>query len=127
MREDLLLPEERKGYLSRPLWWMGFLGVLAAAIGDFVALAMASQALVAALGGGTTLLTNVLVARVCNGDKLVWSDAIGVLLIIGGAVYFAFEQDAPEVDDLQEIENNFKKKWMIIYLAAQGFVIFVLL
>ena len=66
-------------------------------------MAFASQALVAALGGGSTLLTNVVVARVWNGDKLVKTDALGVAMIIAGATYFAFEQDTKEVDDMSEV------------------------
>jgi hypothetical protein len=48
---ELLLPQHlRKPYTSRALWWLGLSGVIVGAIGDFVALGYASQALVSALG-----------------------------------------------------------------------------
>ena len=97
---------------------MGFAGVLSGALGDFVALGLASQSLVAALGGGklcsrrlvlclklhgvwmmtgTTLIANVVIANCWNRDKIFRSDMIGVLFIIIGAVWFAaFTVDAPD-------------------------------
>merc|ERR1712086_76410 len=125
--EDQRPPSQRRPYLKRPFWWVGFAGVLMAAIGDFLALAFASQALVAALGGGSTLLTNIVVARVWNGDKLVKTDALGVAMIIAGATYFAFEQDTKEVDDMSEIKANFTKKWFLVYLVGQVLIIFIFL
>eukprot|EP00658_Telonema_sp_P-2_P037616 TRINITY_DN2704_c0_g1_i3.p1 TRINITY_DN2704_c0_g1~~TRINITY_DN2704_c0_g1_i3.p1 ORF type:complete len:406 (+),score=85.93 TRINITY_DN2704_c0_g1_i3:220-1437(+) len=127
MAEQKLPPSHRRSYVLRPFWWLGMAGVLLAAIGDFLALALASQALVAALGGATTLLTNVLVARLWNKDRLVWTDAVGVMFVIGGATYFACTQESMGVDDMNTIKRNFTKKWFMVYLVGQGIVIFILL
>ena len=45
------------------IWWVGFAGVLSGALGDFVALGLASQSLVAALGGGDLSLSVLPTAR----------------------------------------------------------------
>ena len=52
----------------------------------------ASQALVAALGGGSTLLCNVVVAGsgcFYNKDQIYFTDVCGVAFIIAGAVHIA--------------------------------------
>ena len=59
-----------RNYCANPFvplkWWLGLSGVIVGAIGDFVALGFASQSLVSALGGGTTLICNVVVAHLWN-------------------------------------------------------------
>ena len=49
----------------------------------------ASQALVAALGGGSTLLCNAVVASCYNKDQIFFTDVCGVAFIIAGAVRIA--------------------------------------
>lgn len=41
--DEKLPKHERKSYLQRPLWWIGFLSVVGASIGDFAALGIADQ------------------------------------------------------------------------------------
>merc|ERR1740115_240381 len=63
-RADALLPpDEKVPYYHRRLWWLGLIAVVGGALGDFCALGFASQALVAALGGPATLITNVLLSH----------------------------------------------------------------
>lgn len=127
MKEDELPANERRPYIYRGFWWIGFCATLAAAVGDFLALALASQALVSALGGGTTLVTNVLVARIWNKDQLVWSDMLGVIFIVGGATYFAVTTEPPESLDDESIKANFQKKWFLVYLCTQLGIIIIML
>ena len=88
----------------RPFWWLGLFGVIGGAIGDFVALGYASQALVAALGGGTTLVGNVFFGSLWNGEEILATDMIGVLAVICGAVAFALTTPKAESYTLQELE-----------------------
>lgn len=40
---EKLPKHERRSYLTRPLWWLGFLSVVGASVGDFAALGIADQ------------------------------------------------------------------------------------
>jgi uncharacterized membrane protein len=73
---------------------------------DFLALGLATQAIVAALGGATTLAVNVILAKWWHNEELNQIDLIGVCLIIAGAVGIAFGSPAAEeytLDDLLEL------------------------
>ena len=70
---------QRVNYMKMPVWWMGLLCVIAGAIGDFIALGIAAQSLVTALGGATTLsatrtFSSALVACTATSSKY-WSSA----------------------------------------------------
>jgi hypothetical protein len=80
---------ERTHYIYDFRWWLGLSGVIFGAIGDFIALGLAEQALVTAVGGATTLTTNVLLSKFYNHEKIYNLDLAGVLLIILGAIIIA--------------------------------------
>ena len=61
---------ERQPYIRRPVWWLGFALVVFGSLGDFTAFGFASQSLVAALGGGATLVANVVTAQCLNNERL---------------------------------------------------------
>lgn len=61
---------ERQPYIRRPVWWVGFALVALGSVGDFAAFGFATQSLVAALGGGATLVANVITAQCLNGERL---------------------------------------------------------
>lgn len=86
---------------------------------DFVALGFASQSLVAALGGATSLSTNVLVAHYWNHEVLFNTDVAGVVCIVLGAFIFAVTAEESEDFDLAELENNFVSAGFMIYIAIQ--------
>lgn len=126
-RELRLHESARKHYIRRPFWWVGLGGVVFAALGDFAALGLASQPLVASLGGSATLLSNVVVARLWNKDLLVWSDVVGVLLVTAGAVFFGFKAEAQPHLEPREMRHQFVNEWMVVYLVMQLVVVFGLL
>jgi predicted MFS family arabinose efflux permease len=65
------VPEhEQRPYIQRPVWWVGLLLVITGSLGDFSAFGFATQSLVAALGGGSTLVANVLTAHYLNKESL---------------------------------------------------------
>lgn len=72
---------DQRPYVRRPLWWLGLALVIFGSLGDFTAFGFATQSLVAALGGGATLVANVFTAYFLNKEALylvrslrVWVD-----------------------------------------------------
>jgi hypothetical protein len=118
---DALPACDQRPYTMRPFWWLGLLGVILGAIGDFTALGFASQALVAALGGGTTLIGilkffqfekqlifsatgNVFFGSLWNGEEILATDMFGVCAVICGAIAFALTTPDAESYTLEELE-----------------------
>lgn len=70
-QEARVLPASaRRPYVRRPLWWLGLALVVLGSLGDFTAFGFATQSLVAALGGGATLVANVFTAYFLNKEAL---------------------------------------------------------
>lgn len=61
---------EQRAYVQRPMWWLGLALVFFGSLGDFAAFGFATQSLVAALGGGSTLVANVFTAYFLNRETL---------------------------------------------------------
>ncbi|CAG8611719.1 4465_t:CDS:2, partial [Racocetra fulgida] len=80
-------------------------GVAGGTMMDFVALKFAPQSLVAPLGA-ISLITNLLIAPILHKQKLVRSDIIGVIIIVGGSVMVTFEPG----DAIQELGTFHKVK-----------------
>ncbi|TMW59995.1 hypothetical protein Poli38472_000037 [Pythium oligandrum] len=76
-------------YHLRPMWWVGMICVVAASLGDFLALGFAPQTLVASLGGGSTILGNCLMSRFWLKQSLYITDITGVALVTLGVVILA--------------------------------------
>jgi len=120
---------ERRVYWLRPLWWFGLVLTILASIGDFLALGIADQALVASLGGGTTLIANVAVAHFWHGDKVYKTDLVGVLFILVGAALFAYTATDSKSPDLSahDLPHKFVRDWFLGYLGVQTFVMLIFL
>merc|ERR1712166_7560 len=121
LEEDKLQEDQKTPYIKRKAWWIGFILTLVASLMDFVALGLASQALVAALGGGSTLLCNVAVASCYNKDQIFFTDVCGVAFIIAGAIYFAFAASAKPKH--LDYEDQFLATSFQVYLAVQVVII----
>ena len=63
LQNDARSPANRIPYTKVTAWWLGQASVIFGAIGDFIALGLASQAVCTALGGATTLWANILIAK----------------------------------------------------------------
>ena len=68
--------DKKRHYTKMPFWWCGMALTIFGAFADFGALAIASQSLVTGLGGGTTLLANVAIARFWNKEKILRTDLV---------------------------------------------------
>ena len=97
MRNAQKPEEEQVGYCKQPLWFLGFLGVIAGAVGDVAALSFAAQSIVAPMGS-MTLVANIFFAYFWLKETLTKMDLLGTGLVISGAVLsVAFgNHDAPE-------------------------------
>ena len=111
---------ERTPYYRMGSWWLGLGLVVMGAIGDFIALGIASQALVTALGGGTTLAVNIAIAKFWLDEELSWWDVRGVVLIIIGAVTIAVTTPASRVYSLDYLLLRARSTQFRVYLVAVG-------
>jgi hypothetical protein len=119
LMEELLPASEQRAYWLRPFWWVGMSGVVGGAIGDFVALGLATQSLVTAVGGATVLLANIFIARFWNNEDLYGADLWGVLFVVLGAVFFATNAPPPEAYSLQELEERFQRGGFLVYVVFE--------
>ena len=94
-------------YLSSPLWWLGLFLVMVGSVGDFAAFGFATQALVASLGGGSTIVANVIIAHFFNHEHLYNTDLIGVLFIMIGTLSVALLTEPDQTLTLAELEARF--------------------
>lgn len=112
--------KKQKAYVRRPLWWLGLFLVIAGSIGDFAAFGFATQALVASLGGGTTMVANVVIAHYFNKETLYRTDLLGVICIITGTGIIAIITDPDKNYNLQDLEERFGRPGFIAYLIVVG-------
>ncbi|TMW63788.1 hypothetical protein Poli38472_002729 [Pythium oligandrum] len=118
---DAELPEaQQRPYIQRPLWWLGLTLVILGSIGDFTAFGFATQSLVAALGGGSTLVANVFTAYFLNKEALYLTDIGGVLFVIGGVVLIAYIAEPNVEYPLPELEKRFVRQPFVIYIVVVG-------
>jgi drug/metabolite transporter (DMT)-like permease len=116
--QDRLRPEaEQRPYIQRPVWWLGLLMVVVGSIGDFAAFGFATQALVAALGGGSTLIANVVIAHYMNKETLYRSDLAGVIWVIVGVILIAVISDPDQTYPLSELELLFTRRGILLQLC----------
>ncbi|KAL3657018.1 hypothetical protein V7S43_018066 [Phytophthora oleae] len=123
VREEEKPVFERQTYYTRPLWLTGLILVVLGAIGDFEALGFAPQALVAAVGGGFTVLANVFFAHLWLGQILTKTDVLGTLLIIIGVVLSTVANEPDEQMSLLELEKQFFQLGFLIYLGVMTAVL----
>eukprot|EP00937_MAST-01D_sp_MAST-1D-sp2_P000735 g735.t1 len=124
---DAALPvAQRQPYHKRWLWWVGMGGVIGGAVGDFVALGMATQALVTALGGSTVLAANVLIARYWNKEDLFGSDLVGVAFVVVGALIFAVNAPPSRNYDIGELEDKVRRPGFLVYVSLEVTVMVLL-
>jgi len=127
LRKDNLPDEERRTYLKSPLWWIGLVGVVSGAIGDFVAFAMASQELVVAVGCAAVLICNVIVSMVWHKEKFGWTDLVGIAFVLAGAIIFALAAPISEDYTAQQLADNFQRVSFLVVLVIQALCMVLLL
>ncbi|ETW04830.1 hypothetical protein H310_03954 [Aphanomyces invadans] len=109
---------DQRPYIFRPVWWVGLIMVIVGSIGDFAAFGFATQALVAALGGGSTLIANVIIANQMNQETLYRSDLLGVLLVIAGVVVISVISEPDITYPLPVLEQFFARPEFLVYISC---------
>ncbi|KAF4320587.1 hypothetical protein BBO99_00003734 [Phytophthora kernoviae] len=118
LSEAALPLRDRRPYIRRPVWWVGFALVAFGSLGDFAAFGFATQSLVAALGGGATLVANVITAQFLNGENLYFTDVGGVLFVILGVVIIACIAEPNVEYPLPELETRFVRTPFVVYIVC---------
>ena len=117
--EARLPAEEQRAYIFRLDWWLGFGGVALGAMADFWALGMASQSLVAAIGGSTVLLANSVFARFYNKEEIFRSDAAGIFSILLGVTVFSTTTHSSKQYTYQQLGHRFFSHQFLAYMSVQ--------
>uniref|UniRef100_M4B8D3 Magnesium transporter n=1 Tax=Hyaloperonospora arabidopsidis (strain Emoy2) TaxID=559515 RepID=M4B8D3_HYAAE len=105
-------------YTMRPIWWVGMICVVAASLGDFLALGFAPQTLVASLGGGSTILGNCLMSHFWLQQSLYLTDIVGVAVVSLGVIVLAAASE--------EDEGHYEMDQVYELMAAPPFILYVL-
>lgn len=117
--KNVALPEhQRRNYLCLPHWWAGMAGVVLGSVGDFLALGLADQALVTSVGGGSTLLCNLIVSHFIQKEELKKQDLVGVSMIIIAAVAIASVSPASGTYTLEQMEMLAQNPYFVAYLVV---------
>ncbi|EQC33386.1 hypothetical protein SDRG_08903 [Saprolegnia diclina VS20] len=117
MQEDERPKHLQRPYTKRPMWWLGMFMVVFGSLGDLFALGFAPQTLVASLGGGSTIVANVLIARFWLKQQLYFTDMIGVALVSTGVVVLALSSSE---------EGKYTVNELFMLMQAPGFIVYAI-
>ncbi|OQR83833.1 hypothetical protein ACHHYP_14242 [Achlya hypogyna] len=117
-QEDARPKHLQRPYTKRPVWWLGMFLVVFGSLGDLFALGFAPQTLVASLGGGSTIVANVLIARFWLKQQLYFTDMIGVALVSTGVVVLALSSSE---------EGKYSVNELFVLMQAPGFIVYAIL
>jgi multidrug transporter EmrE-like cation transporter len=117
-QEELRPKHLQRPYTHRPFWWLGMCLVIFGSLGDLFALGFAPQTLVASLGGGSTVVANVLFAHFWLKQSLYFTDLIGVALVSTGVVILALSSSP---------EGKYSVSELFKLMYAPGFIVYVIL
>ena len=87
--------EQTANYCKNPCWLLGLVLSMVGAVTDLAALSFASQGVVAACGGATTLIVNNLFAKFWIGEALGGNVLYGVSFVVLGAMLLGISTPQP--------------------------------
>ena len=106
---------EQRPYTRQPGWALGLGLVIAGSLGDFAALALAAQSIVAPIGS-VTLVANMVFAQYWLKETLSRRDLCGtVLIILGSVLTVAFGDHSDPEYSLSDFRRYFGYTASIIY------------
>ena len=107
-----------KTLVRNPRWWLGFIIFAIGTFTNFAALQFAAQSLIGPLGS-FSLVCNVVLAPLLNGEIWTWKDVVGVALIVSGSVIVVIFSGHPIGDyDLCTLLKLFKTTGTIVFLTC---------
>ncbi|OQR99706.1 hypothetical protein ACHHYP_04877 [Achlya hypogyna] len=107
-------------YFAQKQWMFGLMLVVIGSIGDFEALSFATQSLVATVGGGTTVVTNVLFSTYWHGESLTFRDAYGTSCILLGVLLIAISSPEDEQYNIDQLVHRFESPVVVTYILSLG-------
>ncbi|KAF0751140.1 hypothetical protein AaE_006490 [Aphanomyces astaci] len=113
-------------YFAQKQWIVGMALVVVGSIGDFEALSFATQSLVATVGGGTTVVTNVLFSTIWHGEHFTIRDAYGTFCILLGVLLIALCSPQDEQYNVEQLVYKFQSPSVVAYLALVAALLYVL-
>eukprot|EP00033_Pygsuia_biforma_P001208 GCRY01001371.1.p1 GENE.GCRY01001371.1~~GCRY01001371.1.p1 ORF type:complete len:388 (+),score=39.31 GCRY01001371.1:211-1374(+) len=103
---------------GRPKWVAGLIMIILASLGDFVALTLAAQSLVASLGS-LNVVFNFLMTPKFIGEKVSKTDIRGTIAVVSGcAGSIVFGAHATKVFTLDMIMDRYQSLAYIIYISV---------
>ncbi|CAK4066492.1 unnamed protein product [Aphanomyces euteiches] len=127
-KEDAKPKHLRRPYTVRPMWWLGMFLVVFGSLGDLFALGFAPQTLVASLGGGSTIVANVLFAHYWLKQPLYFTDVVGVILVSSGVVVLALSSAEEGKYSVAQLFELMRAPAFIVYVICTSiFVTFLLI
>ncbi|KAJ3344552.1 NIPA-like protein 3, partial [Kappamyces sp. JEL0680] len=103
--------------IKNPRWWLGFIVFAIGTFTNFAALQFAAQSLIGPLGS-FSLVCNVVVAPILNGEKWTWKDIVGVVLIVGGsAIVVVFSGSSSPDYNVCVLLKLFQQAETIVFLS----------
>ena len=115
MQNAKLPKSQQKKHIRQKGWLLGMALVVLGSIGDFAALSLAAQSIVAPIGS-VTLVANVFFAHYWLRESLSYIEIVGTALIVGGSVTaVAFGDHTETAYDIHAILRFFYGTTFIVY------------
>ncbi|OQR81550.1 hypothetical protein THRCLA_11624 [Thraustotheca clavata] len=106
-------------YTHHWIWWWGMVLIGIGSIGDLIAFSFARAAVVAAVGGVTTIVANVGFAQCMNQEPLHTTDAVGIACLIAAVVILAMISHDEAQYDVEQLSQLFTSQIYLLYVAIQ--------
>lgn len=117
MKNALLSPEKRKPYWRNAGWWIGLALVILGALGDFIALGIAAQSIVAPIGA-MTLVANIFFAHYWLKEHLPRKDLFATAAIITGSIVCAVTGD--------HTQTTYSLEQLLSFYSQAGFIVYAI-
>ncbi|KDO25722.1 hypothetical protein SPRG_09021 [Saprolegnia parasitica CBS 223.65] len=106
-------------YTRHCVWWWGMFLVTLGSVGDLVAFSFARAAVVAAVGGVTTIIANVVFAQCVNHEPVHKTDMLGIASLIGAVILLAVASRDEANYDVTALLGLFGSHVYLTYVGLQ--------
>lgn len=112
----------KRSYWNQPIWAGGLAMLILGALGDFAALALTAQSVVAPIGA-SSLVVNIFFAHYWLKEELHNTDVYGCLLIVAGSVTAVLFGSRSELElSVKDLLKYFCRAPFVIYMVLTGMV-----
>eukprot|EP00808_Paulinella_micropora_P006620 g3986.t1 len=126
LQNSKLPKAEQKSYFRQVRWVMGLILVILGSLGDFAALGMTAQSIVAPVGA-TTLVANTMFAHYFLGEALRKEDILGTCMIVVGCIIAVlFGEHAVNTYTIEDLKSYYSRPLFLIYAISVTLLFFLL-